>query len=119
MSIVSVTLCEPFADGIVADGANVAVAPIAAGDIEAVSVMGFGYDPLEGATVRLKVAACPGFTLAAEVKAVRVKSPIVISKGNGDDVPPPGAGFFTEMLRVAACAKSLAGIVACRCAELK
>jgi hypothetical protein len=44
--------------------------------------------------------------------------PIVIVKGNGGDVPPPGAGFLTEMFRVAACARSLAGRTTWRSIEL-
>ena len=34
------------------------------------------------------------------------------------DVPPPGAGFLTEMFRVAACAKSLDGRTVWRSVEL-
>lgn len=64
------------------------------------------------------MAAPPGFTLAEEGDAVRMKSPLVTSKVSGDDVPPPGAGFFTETFRGPACAKSLAGIVAWSCVEL-
>jgi len=114
VSIVSITFCEPVIDGIVAYGANVAVAPEAAGDNVAVSIIGFGYDPSEGSTLRPKVAAWPGITVAEEVEAIRVKSPIVTGKGNGNDVPPPGGGLFTEMFRMAACTRSLAGIVAWR-----
>ena len=112
MSIVSITVCEPVPGGIVADGANDSVAPVAAGGIVAASTIGFGLGSSERTTVRLKVAGCPGFTLAEEGEAVRMKSPLVTSKVNGDEVPPPGGGFLTETLRVPACAKSSAGMTA-------
>jgi hypothetical protein len=60
------------------------------------------------------MVACPGLTLAEEGEAVRMKSPLVTSKVNGDEAPPPGGGFSTEMCRVPACAKSLVGIVVWR-----
>jgi hypothetical protein len=68
--IVRVTACDVVPGVMVADGANEAVA-FAAGTVAA-RVMGLVYAPLEGATVRLKTAGSPEFTVLEEVEAVRM-----------------------------------------------
>lgn len=68
---VSVRVCEAAPGVIVAVGVNDAVAPAGSG-AAATNVMGFENVALEGATIRLKMPGCPGFTVAEEFRAVTV-----------------------------------------------
>ena len=68
--IVSVTGCEVAPGVIVADGEKEAVA--FKGSPVTVNETVFKYVPLDGATVKLKTAGCPAFTVAEEVGAVMV-----------------------------------------------
>jgi hypothetical protein len=70
VAIESVTDCELVPGVIVADGAKDAVAPVGRPLTE--KVMGLTNGPLEGATAKLKTAACPALTLAEGVDAVTV-----------------------------------------------
>ena len=62
-------------------------------------------------------ALLPAGRLAGETE-LAIGCGLLTVKDNGDDVPPPGAGFITDTLRVRACAKALAGKAAWRTVEL-
>ena len=119
VTIVSTVVCD-VAPGVVegTNGANEVVACAIAGCDVAAKEMGFVYaaPASVGVIVRLNVAVPPAVTLAEGVAAFIVKS--LTANLCGNEIPPPGNGFFTTTSSVAACVMSLAGSVAWRSVAL-